>query len=135
MIKQHTISYIEEKQEPIFESEPNSVIVRKTILHKDDNIEHPAAINRYAEFINRDACILLHGVKFDDKHHFFFQNEKLYIKHDNDLDDLDEEYWSDDDEDFPTFEIRKYFIEGKEGWYWNTLENYFWIWGDLPPEL
>lgn len=133
MIRQETISYIEEKQEPIFEYDQHSIIVRKTILHKDNSLENPAAVNRYAEFINRDSCLLLHGVTFDENHHFCFENERLYIKHDDDLNIEDDDYWCDDDEDFPTFEIKKYFIEGKVGWYWNITENYFWIWGDLPP--
>lgn len=136
MIRQETFSYIEEIQEPIFIFDVDSLIVRKTILRKNDSLENPLATNRYAEFINKDACEILNGVSYDNKHYFFFENEKFYIKHinDNDLeDDLEDEYWSDDDEDFPTIEFNKYLIEGKQGWYWQINENYFWIWGDLPP--
>jgi hypothetical protein len=143
MIKRDTFTNIEEIEE-VFQ---NEIVIKKVVLYKPDSIDNPYATNRYAEFIDEETSIKINGTRFDSYHFMSYEpnEKKLYIKHIYDysikernlllngeqIDEIDE---IDDIDDYNTFEIKKYFIEGREGIYWNLIDNYFWIWGDLPPE-
>jgi hypothetical protein len=134
VVKLQNISRVDELQEPIFNENKDSVIVRKTILHKEDDLYNHFAVNRYATFLNKHSCELIHGVEFDIRHFFSFDNINniLYIKHYNDIgEDSDYDYTSDDDDDFPTIIIEKYIIEGREGYYWKLEDNFFFLYNDI----
>jgi hypothetical protein len=131
IIKQTNISSIKELQEPIFKDVQDSVIVRKTILYKEDSLTNPYAVNRYAMFLDKSSCELLNGVQFDRRHYFLFSNNELYIKHYEDMDIEDYDYTSDDDDDYFSFKINKFEIEGKQGLYWKLEDNWFQIYGDM----
>lgn len=123
MINLYDIMNIEEVQEPIFKDD-DSMIIRKTILYKaDDNTGFLTSLNintnRYGVFINRDSCILLNGEPFNSTQYFHFENEELWL-----LDRFSEDY----------FNFNKYYIEGKQGYYYNIKDNYFWIDDDDLPE-
>jgi hypothetical protein len=134
MIGLHNITRIENIQEELFGKETDTPIVRKIILHKEQDVLmiNGNFINRYAVFIDKHSCELINETKFDSTHHFKFQNNELTVVRDTNItqEEIDE---IDDYEDFDSFTIKKYHIEGKQGLFWLIINSCFWIYGDIPP--
>ncbi len=154
MISLHNISNIREVEDNLF-NDDNSPIVKQLILYKDEDqydilknlkLEHNKP--RYGIFIDREGCQKLNNYKIDCHHYYKFENDELFVV----LDETNEPERRCDNgqhlvseicdncyiiecdvcENYGTFKIDKYKVEGCEGYFWLIICNHFFIYGDLP---
>ncbi len=152
MISLHNIARIEDFEDHLFKDDINSPYIKQKIMFKEDdeynvlrslNLEHE--MPRYGIFIDEEECKKLNDYSCDCHHYFKFKNYELYVILDEKLEfgcdiqhdeneTCDKCYVIDCDncENYPTYKMPKYKIEGFQGYFWLIIANHFFIYGDLP---